>query len=108
MSPRHLTPLTDGHDRSVVDASLYFVGADHAVNGGMAMGMQGWSCGFRIAQHLGLVPAEARFSLESLPERQRDIIAARPRRRVRHLQVGAVIASAATALVIALLRHRAW
>ena len=33
VSPRCLTPLTDGRDRSAVDGALFFVGSDHAVNG---------------------------------------------------------------------------
>ena len=39
--------------RSSVDPSLFFVGFDQAVNGGLSMGFWGWSCGFIIAQGLG-------------------------------------------------------
>lgn len=78
-----LTPLTDGFDRSSVDESLFFVGVDTKVNGGMAMGMQGWSCAFRVAQFVGLVDPSARFTLDVLPERQRDIIAERHRSQLR-------------------------
>jgi cation diffusion facilitator CzcD-associated flavoprotein CzcO len=76
VDPTCLTPLTDGRDRSTVDGSLFVVGADHCVNGGMAMGMQGWSCGFRVAQQLGKLPRGASFGLDALPERQADVIAA--------------------------------
>ena len=97
--PRYLMPRTDGHDRSAVDPALFFVGSDHAVNGGMAMGMQGWSCGFRVAQSLGRLPPAARFSLDALPERQRDVIAAR---RVQRNALWGVVAVAAVAVVAAL------
>lgn len=69
----YATPLTDGRCRSSIDDSLFFVGFDQAVNGGLSMGFWGWSSGFLIAQRLGLQPAGARFSLEMLPERQRDV-----------------------------------
>ncbi|KAL1510315.1 hypothetical protein AB1Y20_006635 [Prymnesium parvum] len=95
VSPGCLTPRTDGNDRSSVNKSLYFVGSDHAVNGGMAMGMQGWSCGFRIAQSLGLLPANAKFTLDALPERQRDIIATR-----RQYQNVLRVSLTATALLV--------
>ena len=96
VSPECLTPRTDGHDRSSVDASLFFVGADHAVNGGMAMGMQGWSCGFRIAQALGHLPNTAVFTLDALPERQCTVIATRRRRRMWHIvALAAVVAATA-------------
>ena len=107
VSPRCLTPLTDGFDRSSIDPSLFFVGADHKVNGGMAMGMQGWSCGYRIAQLLGLLPATTAFSLEALPERQRDVIAQRHRRRARQRwgAVAIIVSTAAAGLALALGRR---
>merc|ERR1719436_499853 len=61
-----LLPLTDRRCRSSVDDSLFFVGFDQAVNGGLAMGFWGWSCGFSVAQGLGLVPGEQTFLLDVL------------------------------------------
>lgn len=84
----YLTPRTDGRGRSSVDNTLFFVGFDQAVNGGLAMGFWGWSCGFSIAQSLGLQSASASFSLEVLPERQRDVIR---RRHVQYLCVVSVL-----------------
>ena len=115
VSRRHLTPLTDGNDRSSVDSALFFVGADHAVNGGMAMGMQGWSCGFRIAQALGYICASTPFSLEVLPERQRQVITMRRRRRIQWVAGLATSVVAALSFVLAsrfpsrsLLRCQVW
>jgi len=68
-----LTPRTDRRGRSIVDSTLFFVGFDQAVNGGLSMGFWGWSTGFLIAQGLGFQPANTEFSLEMLPELQRDV-----------------------------------
>eukprot|EP00966_Prymnesium_polylepis_P066744 1549502-Prymnesium_polylepis.1 len=106
VSPSCLTPLTDGFDRSSIDPSLFFVGVDHKVNGGTAMGMQGWSCGYRIAQQLGLLPAAAPFSLDALPERQRDVIAERHRRRARRAWGGLAVVACAAAAGLALAHGR--
>lgn len=70
----YLTPKTDGRCRSTVDDSIFFVGFDQAVNGGFSMGFWGWSCGFLVAKALGLPLPQASFSLDVLPQRQRDVI----------------------------------
>lgn len=67
------TPRTDSRCRSSVDSSLFFVGFDVAVNAGLSMGFWGWNCGFLIARDLGLQPKDSKFSLDMLPERQRDM-----------------------------------
>ena len=51
----------------------------------------------RIAQSLGLRPATASFTLEVLPERQRDVVAARCRRRARRRTLLGVALVAAVA-----------
>ena len=104
--PECPTPLTDGADRSTVDPSLFVVGIDHAVNGGMAMGMQGWSCGYRIAQQLGHLPEQAEFSLAALPERQCDVLRRRGRRRRAALGVAAALAAVAVGGAAVLVRAR--
>ena len=66
------------------------------------MGMQGWSCGFRLAQQLGKLPPDARFSLDVLPERQSEVIAARLSMRAR--RAVEVVAVAAALVAVAWLR----
>lgn len=92
-----LTPRTDTRGRSTVDSSLFFVGFDQAVNGGLAMGFWGWSCGFLISQGLGLLPTSATFSLGALPERQSDVCRRRSAGRLTALAL-AMVAAAAAAL----------
>jgi len=97
-----LTPLTDRRGRSVVDSTLFFVGFDQAVNGGLSMGFWGWSTGFLVAQGLGFQPANNNFWLEELPELQRDVC----RRRTVYLSTAALMGVFAAAVMAA--RLHSW